>query len=199
MSTVTGEVCVAPGSGGLMGDRSEPDIFGSTFVKHIKHWQQGLYQEAPENRLLITRCPVTGQRTPTSRWLKVPVKPGAEQGKRLAEAAMKVSGMLTEQLEKGGFAQNVSKQVTTVKAAGMGGMAAERELLRGTIDMPGKVARTARYLGPWLHMRGAFCCEREEDCGCKDGLLAAGAVLVEQDTVDNEEACVHGQGHRSNH
>eukprot|EP00972_Heterocapsa_arctica_P095961 14159206-Heterocapsa_arctica.AAC.1 len=63
MDTVTGEVCVAPGSGGLMADRNEPDIFGSTFVKHIKQWKQGLYQEAPENRLLITRCPVTGQNT----------------------------------------------------------------------------------------------------------------------------------------
>ena len=28
--------------------------------------------------------------------------------------------------------------------------------------MPGKVARSARYLGPWLHMRGAVCCEREK-------------------------------------
>eukprot|EP00972_Heterocapsa_arctica_P095415 14071220-Heterocapsa_arctica.AAC.1 len=80
----------------------------------------------------------------------------------MAAAAFKANSMLTEQLNRGGFAQNITKQVATVKVAGSGGMAAERDLLRGFIDMPGKVARTARYLGPWLHMRGSFCSERDK-------------------------------------
>ena len=138
METITGEVCVAPGSGGLMGDRNEPDIFGSTFARHIETWQQQLYSEGLEHRLLFTRCPVTQQNTDlaiaayvdvVSR--KVPVQPGAEQGRRLAAAAVKVNEMLTAQLALGGFAQNVSKQVAIVRAVGLGGMAAERDLLGG--------------------------------------------------------------------
>ena len=141
-----------PGQGGLMGNETAPKDFCMDFSMHVLAWDLQL-RDYDKERFQWFRChdPVSGKLTDLSIALFVDDVTKAFIVKGFVDSITTlkvVNDKLDEALDRGDYAQNITKQVIVPRFTGEGAIEATRALCR---HAAGQVFADARLLGERLH------------------------------------------------